>query len=129
MKHRKPYELARSFRTDVGELFVPQDSKLARRIRHRGTLTSVANAGIFQEATGECGCSYRVDHRYEAVPVASAAFGGVFAQSNDGGTERNMAVVVQLTDHDDVPPGSCGRTDDRGLTSEGQNMFSCEVMW
>lgn len=61
-----------------------------------------------------------------APSVALAAFEAYSAQSNDGEVPENMAVVVQLTDHDgDVPPVLAVAPMIDGLTS-GQNMFSCE---
>jgi len=124
----KPYELQRyEFpNEDLGALFVLQGQQTVDVLGAGGTLTSVANAGIFQN-NGQCGSRIvSITDTKLAPPVASAAFEAYSAQSNDGEVPENMAVVVQLTDHDgDVPPVLAVAPMIDGLTS-GQNMFSCE---
>ena len=124
----KPYELQRyEFpNEDVGALFVLQGQQTVDVLGTGGTLTSVANAGIFQN-NGQCGSRIvSITDMKLAPSVALAAFEAYSAQSNDGEVPENMAVVVQLTDHDgDVPPVLAVAPMIDGLTS-GQNMFSCE---
>ena len=59
----KPYELQRyEFpNEDVGALFVLQGQQTVDVLGTGGTLTSVANAGIFQN-NGQCGSRISVDH-------------------------------------------------------------------
>lgn len=124
----KPYELQRyEFpNEDVGALFVLQGQQTVDVLGTGRTLTSVANAGIFQN-NGQCGSRIvSITDTKLAPSVALAAFEAYSAQSNDGEVPENMAVVVQLTDHDgDVPPVLAVAPMIDGLTS-GQNMFSCE---
>ena len=125
----KPYELQRyEFpNEDVGALFVLQGQQTVDVLGTGGTLTSVANAGIFQN-NGQCGSRIvSITDTKLAPPVAPAAFEAYSAQSDDGEVPENMAVVVQLTDHNgDVPPVLAVAPMIDGLTS-GQNMFSCEA--
>ena len=74
----KPYELQRyEFpNEDVGALFVLQGQQTVDVLGTGGTLTSVANAGIFQN-NGQCGSRIvSITDTKLAPPVASAAFEG-----------------------------------------------------